>query len=330
MHYYNPYIKEKRNRSKGMTTSVIVHSLLFLLAFLYSFRTEVKDPDPEKPYRVTIDFRELKESSLSKYAHADVGEKRPKTEELELLAPAKPLEIIQEEKKIDVPKVIIPTPAPTPPPVTSKTVVDESPVQVTESDIEIEKPSREVVPEVVKETPKPSPPAPPAPAPPSEPKPSGGPVVSNNPSSTTGSNTTPASTSNGSGSGKGNTGSGQGSSSGNDNTSGSGQRLDGSGAYDGTGESIFGRRPTFRNFRAVPMEKNGRVAVKICIDRNGKVGFAEIIESESTIKDSQLLKRILKAAYGYVYEQDASAPAQQCGRLNFNLKNEMIQGLRPK
>jgi outer membrane biosynthesis protein TonB len=328
MHYYNPFLKEKRNRSKSMSTSVFVHGLLLLIAFLYSFKVEVKDPDPDKPYKVTVDFRELKESSLSTYANADVGEKRPKTEEIELLAPTKPMEVIQEEVKIEIPKVTIPTPTPTPP-VTSKTVVDESPVTVVQSDIEIEKPSVEKVPEVVKETPKPNPttPAPPTPA---EPKSSGGAVVSNTPSTSSGTNTNPASTSNGTGSGKGNTGSGQGSSSGSDNTSGSGQRLDGSGAYDGTGESIFGRKPTFKNYKEVPMEKNGFVSVKICIDKKGKVGYAEIIERESTIKDRDLLKRILKAAYGYVYEPDASAPTQQCGKLNFKLNNSMLNSLRPR
>ena len=334
MHYYNPYVKEKRNRSKSMSTSIMLHSAILLLAFLYSFRVEVKDPDPDKPYKVTIDFRELKESSLSTYAHADVGEKRPKTEEIELLAPTKPMEIIQQEVKIEVPKVTIPIPTPTPP-VTSKTVVDEAPVKVVQSDIEIEKPSVEKVPEVVKETPKPSPPAPPivsAPAPtvPSETKSTGGTVVSNTPSSSTGTNTNPASNSDGSGTGKGNSGSGQGSSSGNDNTSGTGQRLDGTGAYDGTGESIFGRKPIYKNYKEVPMEKNGFVSVKICIDRSGKVGYAEIIEKESTIKDRDLLKRILKAAYGYVYEKDPSGPAQQCGKLNFKLNNALLNSLRPR
>jgi outer membrane biosynthesis protein TonB len=328
MQYYNPFITEKRNRSKSMRTSVILHTLLLLITFFYSFSTKVKDPDPEKPYKVTIDFTELKESSLSKYAHADVGEKRPKTEEIELLAPTKPMEIIREDVKVEIPKVTIPTPTPTPP-VTSTTVVDEAPVQVIELEIEIEKPTTERIPEVVKETPKPSPPAPPTPSREPDSKPSGGPVTSNTPSTSSGTNTNPASRSDGSGTGKGNSGSGQGASSGSDNTSGSGQRLDGTGAYDGQGESIFGRKPIFRNWKALPKVKSGKVAVKICVDRQGKVGFAEILELESTITDPSTLKQILRAAYGYIYEVSTTAPAQQCGKLSFRLSDQ-TQALVPK
>ena len=72
-------IKDKKNKNKGRTISIIIHSLLLLIAFLY-YLPEIKvEEDEEKPpYAVKVDFT-FQESSLSKLAHDDEGAQRAKS-----------------------------------------------------------------------------------------------------------------------------------------------------------------------------------------------------------------------------------------------------------
>lgn len=314
--YYNTLIIEKGNRNVGLRWSVILHSLLFLLAWMYYFKVEVKDPDPEKPYKVKIEL-DFKESSLSKYAHADVGAQRPKTEEIKLLAPKLQAQVIQEIKKeLPVPKpVLIPTVVTTPPK-TAEVVVEESPVVVTQSDIQIEQPKFEDVP-VRPNPPKPQATEAPAPVKPAaSPSPAGG--------GGSGTNTAPASTADGNGSGKGNAGSGPGKTSGNDGTEGVGKTSDGTGKFDGSGRGIFGRQATDTNRRGFPILKDSRTSIKVCVDRLGNVTFAEIIEKETTITDQATLKKYLKGAWGMKFQPDATAPVEECGKVVWNTKNSTL------
>jgi hypothetical protein len=321
MYYYNIERKEKANRAKSMRISIAINSTLLLIAFFYYFKAEVKSTDPNKPYKIAVEVVDFKESSFSTKADADKGEKRIKTEDLALLAPTKPVEVIKDNKVIEIPK---PTPIiePTPPaPTTSTVLVDEGPVVAVESDIKVEDPSFEQVPDP-KPVPKVETPTPPVVSEPvknNDTKSGGG--LSDLPSNTNGTNTKPAGTGGGDGDGKSDSGLGKGSTSGNDNTSGSGPKLDGTGKYDGSGRGIFGRKVTFWNTKAVPLNKNGKVSVKICIDVRGNVGFAEVIEDETTITDRATLKKVLSAAYGYKFQPDTSAPTEECGKLIFALSN---------
>lgn len=307
---------EKENKNKGRRISIVIHLLLLLIAFIYSFQVEVKDPDPEKPYRVMVDF-DFKESSLSTYAHADVGESRPKNTEVqkvEVNDPKPPTEEITEE----VTPPSVPIPATPTPPVVTKTTVEESTVKIDESPIEIDAPSREEVP-VVKPKAEPSRPT----TTNTTPGRSGAGTVG----SPTGTSSRPQSTSNGSGQGKSNTGTGRGSDSGPDVTSGIGNSSDGTGEYDGSGNGIFKRKVIYRNVSALPMTTSGKVVIKTCINRMGTVTFTEIINAETTIKDRAILKKTLTAAKGYKYQPDPNAPKEQCGKLTVSLD---IDALRRK
>ena len=113
------HVLEKQNKSKGRQISIVIHLLLLLISFLYYFQVDVKDPDPEKPYRVLVDF-DFQESSLSTYAHADVGESRPKnTEEQKAeVNDPKPAETQVED---EVTPQSVPIPATPTPPVVNET-----------------------------------------------------------------------------------------------------------------------------------------------------------------------------------------------------------------
>lgn len=316
MYYYNTIAAEKANRSRSMRVSVVFHTLLLLIAFLYYFQVEVKDPDPDKPYRIFVEYTNFEESSLSTYAHADVGESRPKSEEVELLAPKVLEHVVEQHPELEVPKPVVDIKPVTPPvPEVEETVVEESPVVVVESaqDFENEKPIE--VP-MVKPTPTPPAPTPTPPAPtPSTPAPT--------PPSTSGGNTggtapgnNPASKTDGTGSGKSNTGTGPGSDSGPDKTSGKANGEDGSGAYDGSGNGIFGRKVVKRNYADIPLTKSGKIAMKVCVDRSGNVTYVELLELETTIRDREILRKTLIAAKGYKFEPDIKAPREECGKLN--------------
>lgn len=331
MYYYNAIAAEKANKTRGVRISVVFHTLLLLIAFFYYFQVEVKDPDPDKPYRILVEYRNFEESSLSTYAHADVGESRPKSEEVELLAPKVLEHVVEQHPEMEVPKPVVDIKPVTPPvPEVEETVVDESPVVVEESkeDFKDEKPI-----EVPVVKPVPTPPAPtPTPTPtPSPPKPTPTPTPTNTkptptptpPTPQSGGNTggtaagdKPASKTDGSGSGKSNSGTGPGSDSGPDKTSGKANGQDGSGEYDGSGNGIFGRKVIKRNYADIPLTKSGKIAMKVCVDRSGNVTYVELLELETTIRDREILRKTLIAAKGYKFEPDAQAPREECGKLN--------------
>ncbi len=307
---------EKKNKKKGMRRSIILHLLLLLIFFFFSFSSEPKERDPDKPpYPVVVDFT-FEESSLSTYAHADVGESRPKNEEVEKVETAQPKEVEIEKPVIEIPQPtpVVTTPAPTDP-VVSKTTVDDSPVQAQETDMVIDEPVKEKVPEKPKETTKPT-------------KTTGSVKVIKPGTNGTGTDEKLPSKTDGAGKGKGDTGTGSGSDKGDDNTSGKGTGADGTGEYDGSGNGVFGRKVIFRNFSKIPMTKKGIISVKTCINRAGRVTFIELIESETTITERSVLKQAMSAAEGYKFEPDLKAPKEQCGKLIIRLDGDAIPGIR--
>jgi outer membrane biosynthesis protein TonB len=316
----------------GMPKSLIMHILLLLIAFFFTIDTDMKDPDPDKPYKVVMemDFRQEvvkrpkpvepkladfeEESSNSTKSDADKGESRPLNPEVQKV-------------KVNDPKPPVPTPTPTPtPPVKTAPVVkpsppskpistpDESPVKVKENPIDIDKPTKDNVP--TRPTTNSAPPTtrPTNTSTTPTTKPGAGTV-----GSPTGTGTKPQSQTDGDGRGKSNTGTGSGSTSGSDVTSGTGNSSDGTGEFDGSGNGIFKRKVIYKNYNALPMTMSGKVVIKTCINRAGLVTYTEILQSESTIKDRAVLKKSLSAAKGYRYEADNRAPAEQCGKLTISL-----------
>ena len=319
---YNTIALERKNRNTGRTISFILHVLILLIAFFYYLPPVDPLVNEEKPpFAVKVDFT-FEESSLSKLAHSDEGAQRPKSES----APAqeqpkeeetKPEEVTKPEQiettkpaEIEVTKPVIkmPTPVVTPKDdevITTTKPAEEAPVKVSEPTT----PTRTVPSSTV-----------PAKSP------------SRGSGSTTGTSTTRPSTVDGKegGTGKGETGTGPGKSSGTDLDAGAGNSSDGTGEYDGSGDGVFGRKIIYRdldNTRAA-VNISGRVVTKVCINRAGLVTYVELNNSETTIKDKPTLRLYLKAARGYKFQPDLTAPKEQCGKLSFKVDNSVNKKLR--
>lgn len=315
---------ERENRNKGMRISFIIHLLILLIAFFYYLpQVDLLELEDKPPYAVKVDFT-FEESSMSKVAHDDEGAQRAKSEsapaeEKQQEETTKPEEVTKPENievtkptVIDVPKPVIKIPSPvftpTNDPVITSTPAEEAPVKVSEPS----KPTK------------------------SEPSKTGTTSSStskpNTSGSTTGTSTSKPSTVEGKegGTGKGDSGTGAGRDKGNDGDAGAGNSSDGTGEYDGSGDGIFGRKVIFRNLPGTKaaITVTGRVVTKVCINRAGLVTLAELIGAETTIRDKPTLRLYLKAAKGYKFQPDMTAPKEQCGKLSFRVDNTINNKLR--
>ncbi len=336
-------VQEKEHKRKGTKISFGIHLTLLVLAFFVKCNHE-KVADNQ--YAVAINFEEIippepeklldfSESSNSNKAQSTEGEARKDAD--------KPAEIAELEQKVlettkppvELPK---PIPTPTPPtptePVISETVVEEeAEVTAVEEVMEIEEPELEPVPDPI---PAREPMKEPDPTPPKAKKStrdrlsdllnkipkSGGTKTDDKPSGE------PSRSGGTDGTGEGSKGTGKGSdASGNDGDSGIGTGGAGKGAYDGSGQGVFGRKVIHRNFKdilAVNFEnqEGKKIVAKICINQSGHVVYAELLEFETTaIIPAGKEKQVLKGFYGYKYENDRSAPQEQCGKLTFLIEN---------
>lgn len=315
--YEEDFLREKKNKRKGMINSIVLHLLLLLIAFFYSFSVDNKYKDPEKPYRVYVDI-DFKPSSLSTYAHANVGKSRPKEDLPKAKETAKVEEEIKPTTPVESPEDPIPTttPTPTPPvPTNQTTTKDESPVKVVQSDVKFDDPIPDEVP--VKSTPTTT--NPPKEAPNTK---SGGADEASTESSNGASSG--SSTKDDTGAGKGNKGTGSGADKGNDDDSGKKDGGLGEGEFDGSGDGIFGRKVIYRNFKNIPMHTSGKIVFRVCINRAGTVTYIEIDFANTTIKDRNTLREAANAAKGYKFEPDLKAPREQCGILRFTINNNAI------
>lgn len=313
---YHQSALEAKNSRKGRNISIAIHTLLLLIAFFYVMPPVDQEALEEKPpYAVKVDFT-FEESSMSKYAHDDAGEKRPQAEEQ---AENKPVETQQE-------KTPEPTPEPEPEvkpvdPISTTTTEEDSPVKV------IDRPKPVIkTPDIVKPVPKPkddvyTPPVKSVPAPTKTPS------TSTNGSSTTKPSSLPGKEG---GTGKGDSGTGAGKTSGNDGDEGKGNTSSGTGAYDGSGDGVFGRKVVYRDSKsaAAAMTVSGIVTIKICVNRAGVVTFAEVLEAETNIRDRNTRKNFMKAAYNYRVKADYSAPEEQCGKLVFKSDASAVNKLK--
>ncbi len=93
--------------------------------------------------------------------------------------------------------------------------------------------------------------------------------------------------------------------------------------YDVTGGGTFGRKIIYRDMSAAKSATlvSGRVGVKVCINKEGIVKYAEILQDSSTIKDVKTLKKFLKASCEYKFQPNPDAPDYECGRMRFTIKN---------
>lgn len=334
---------ESKIKGKGRFYSIAVHVAILLFAIFYHIPQHPDEERGKETYEVSLDMTEFRkiipvskpkpprsdiplqelnneESSNSRRADDDEGVLRPKSESAPNEAEMNrntPSHETTSPSTIDAPKTTIETPK--------------------QPDIKV--PGPKVIPnndEIISSNTDNTPSAPPSTKGSSSTttttkgsgtKASGSnqPGTSNTAGSTTGNSTTRPSTVDGSpgGTGKGKTGSGAGMSSGTDGDGGLGDRSDGTGIYDGSGNGVFGRKVIARDLQTIKsvVRGSGKAVVKVCINRAGNVTFAEIIQSETTFTDREGLKKFLQAAWTYKFQADLSAPKEQCGKLTFTVDN---------
>ena len=335
----------QKNWNKQLGKSIAIHLLLLLIAFL--IRPEINPTEKiEAQYAVTVNFQQVdftnSKSSNSNKSRSTSGAQRAKSEAPRKLETPKPAEI-------PVPKPAPPKPTPQPTqtdptptePVVSETTVEESDIQAVEEPIEVEDPEPEYIPQES-----------------SDPVPADEPVILNPdlptlddiigdinddpieleeepgaPSDSEGSSDSKSTSSGDSsedpsikdgngGSGKGDSGSGRGKDAdGDDGDSGIGDGGYGEGEFDASGDGIFGRKVIYNNYEDLKKiyKKSGRIWIKTCVNRRGKVTVVEIDELNTTIRDAQILRDALKAVQGYRFEEDFSAAKEQCGLIKILL-----------
>ena len=343
------------NWNNSLRTSIVLHFFLLLIAWWLKFESD-PDQNIDTQYAVTVSFQNVEfknsVSSKSTKAQANAGRQRPKSEAPQKIETAK-----TEAIKLPTPTPPKPSP-PTPPveeptptdPVITETTTDVSDIQAVEEEIEVDEPEPEYIPE---ESPEPIPNTEPAiilnPELPSiddiigdiNDDPIETEEETNYPSETEGNNTESrdgggladdeASLKDGEegGTGRADQGSGAGNGdSGNDSDSGISDSGYGEGEFDASGDGIFGRKVTFHPYAALAKvyAKSGKIWIKTCVNRSGRVTYVEIDELNTTVEDRYILRDALEAARQYKFEEDFSAPREQCGVLRINVDN--FRGIR--
>lgn len=332
---------DRARKRKSTRIAIGVHLLLLLLAFFLKCPHE---DAADHQYAVAINFEEIIEpepEKLEDFTESSNSTKSQSTEGAAKKTADKPAEIEQVDQKpleTTQPEVKTPKPTPTPPTPTEPILSDlvdeeETDVVAVEEEIDVDEVELEDVPDPA---PDPEPVPDPEPAPKtktsildrmgsifdSKPK-DGGSKDEGNPTGE------PArSDGNDGGTGKGERGTGKGSDkTGNDGDSGVGDGGLGTGKYDGSGRGVFGRKVIHRNFKDILAVNFGnqagkRIVAKICINKGGSVVYAELLDMETNaVIPPGKEKQVLKGFYGYRYEPDPSAPAEQCGKLSFVLEN---------
>lgn len=91
---------------------------------------------------------------------------------------------------------------------------------------------------------------------------------------------------------------------------------------DFSGDGLFKRKVVYRADVKKLIKQNGKISVNLCVDRKGNVISAEYNPEFSTIKDKALIDKAVRVTKRYRFEEDRSAPREQCGRLTFVCKIE--------
>ena len=296
---------EDQNKQRGLRISVTIHIIILLLT-LYPLLREDPEQSIDTQFSIAIAFANSA-SANSFEGQAAEGAQRPRNEVIERVQTAPVNEIEAPATRTTVPEVRMPTP---------------TPVETVESDLFEDS---DIV--AIEELPEESEPVEitPAPSNRSSDKPvdipadrTGG---KTSPANDSGTNSSPPSNKDGSGTGQGKTGTGTGKDkTGDDASSGVGTGGPGTGIFDGTGDGIFGRQPVSGKIHPDLMKQNGRITMKVCINRRGKSTYVEIMDKETTISDKRLQGLALDNMSQYLWEEDYSAAKEQCGKYTFNFK----------
>ncbi len=314
--------KEEEHRKKSLWISVTIHLLILLITL---FPLLKKDPEstidtqysvaiafaktPQEITRRSLEKMQEQESSSIKGTSAE-GEQSPQNAEQENPREAPPVEKIEVRQPKTAETSTVKTPPSTPSRPIESTIFEDNDViaEIPKSNkskttgTSTSTPSSSASDEVVS-------------------------VPSRSGRGTSGTGTSPgtgtAKPSNkpGTGTGQGNRGTGSGSdASGTDSGSGKGTKGPGTGVFDGTGDGIFGRQPVDGKIPANLIRQNGKITMKVCIDRRGRNTFVSIIDKETTIKDRSLQQKALDAMAKYLWEEDYTAAPEQCGKYSYIFK----------
>jgi outer membrane biosynthesis protein TonB len=101
-----------------------------------------------------------------------------------------------------------------------------------------------------------------------------------------------------------------------------GDNGDGEAGFDESGDGIFGRQIIKHAALGAIMKKSGKIVVKVCINKLGRVKEVSLLKEESTITERDILQAALEATTQYLFERDQEAPALQCGKITFVLDIE--------
>ena len=93
---------------------------------------------------------------------------------------------------------------------------------------------------------------------------------------------------------------------------------DGSGVGESIGDGLGGRKVTGRPSMADNSQKTGKVAVRVCVDGDGRVTSASYTQRGSTTTDSELRNKAESWARNYRFA--ASNVAEQCGTITFDFR----------
>jgi hypothetical protein len=297
---------EDQNHKKGLRISVTIHILILLLA-LWPLLHEDPEQSIDTQFSIAVDFSNSVSANSYKGTSSE-GIQRPRNENIERVKTAPIDQIEKPTTQTKVPEVKMPTP---------------TPVETIESDIFEDS---EIV--AIEEVPEDAQPVEITPVPSnntSDSKPVDIPVDisggKTSPANDSGTNSSPPSNKDGSGTGQGTQGDGLGKdASGDDASSGAGTGGPGTGIFDGTGDGIFGRQPVSGSIHPELMKQNGKITMKVCINKRGKSTYVEIMRNETTITDRRLQKLALDNMAQYLWEEDYSAAREQCGKYTFNFK----------
>ena len=89
-----------------------------------------------------------------------------------------------------------------------------------------------------------------------------------------------------------------------------------------SGDGLFNRKVILRGNIAQLAIQQGKIVIKICVNREGDVVWAEYDKENSSIHDQDVIRRAEATAEEYLFEADRSAPKQQCGALTFIFEND--------
>lgn len=138
--------------------------------------------------------------------------------------------------------------------------------------------------------------------------------------------------------GGGGTGNGSGNTSGNGTGPGGGTGTGNAGNKTGVGQNGNGTEwqvglDGFLNRKMIKRanveklaEKDGKIAIYICVDPSGKVVGTKYDAVVSTFKDPEFIKRAEACAMSYQWAPDPKAPPKQCGKLTFSFKVAKLPG----